>query len=217
VNYSGRLVEALAKTEPSGVIWANQFDNVANRQAHVETTAVEIWNQTQGRIHGFVSAVGTGGTLAGVAHGLREHSKDIKIALADPHGAALHSYYTTGELKAEGSSIAEGIGQTRITKNLKGFMPDFSYRIPDTEALDIAFNLVREEGLCLGASSGVNIAGAIRLAKELGRGKTIVTVLCDLGMRYQSKMFNPHFLREKGLPVPNWLDHAPPPRLKVFV
>ena len=217
VNYSGRLVEALAKTEPNGVIWANQFDNVANRQAHVETTAVEIWEQTQGRVHGFASAVGTGGTLAGVAQGLRARSKDIKIALADPPGAALHSYYTTGELKAEGSSIAEGIGQTRITKNLKGFMPDFSYRIPDAEALEIAFNLVREEGLCLGASSGVNIAGAIRLAKELGRGKTIVTVLCDLGTRYQSKMFNPQFLREKGLPVPKWLEQTPPPPPKVFV
>ncbi|AGK57289.1 cysteine synthase A [Hyphomicrobium denitrificans 1NES1] len=217
VNYSERLVAALAKTEPNGVIWANQFDNIANRQAHVETTAAEIWEQTQGRVHGFVSAVGTGGTLAGVTQGLRERCKDIKIALADPPGAALHSYYTTGQLKAEGSSIAEGIGQTRITKNLKGFMPDFSYRIPDAEALDIAFNLVREEGLCLGASSGVNIAGAIRLARELGRGKTIVTVLCDLGMRYQSKMFNPHFLREKGLPVPKWLEQTPLPPPKVFV
>ena len=217
VNYSERLVAALAKTEPNGVIWANQFDNIANRQAHVETTAAEIWEQTRGRVHGFVSAVGTGGTLAGVAQGLRERSKDIKIALADPPGAALHSYYTTGRLKAEGSSIAEGIGQTRITKNLKGFMPDFSYRIPDAEALEIAFNLVREEGLCLGASSGVNIAGAIRLARELGRGKTIVTVLCDLGTRYQSKMFNPHFLRERGLPVPKWLEQTPLPPPKVFV
>lgn len=216
VNYSARLVKALAKTEPNGVIWANQFDNIANRQAHVETTAAEIWEQTRGRVHGFVSSVGTGGTLAGVAQGLRERSKDIKIALADPPGAALHSYYTTGKLVAEGSSITEGIGQTRITQNLKGFMPDFSYRIPDAEALEIAFSLVREEGLCLGASSGVNIAGAIRLAKELGRGKTIVTVLCDLGVRYQSKMFNPNFLRGHGLPVPKWLEHAPPPPPKVF-
>jgi len=216
VNYSERLAEALAKTEPNGVIWANQFDNVANRQAHVETTAAEIWHQTQGRIHGFVSAVGTGGTLAGVALGLREKSKDIKIALADPPGAALHSYYKTGQLKAEGSSITEGIGQNRITKNLEGFKPDFSYRIPDAEALEIAFDLVREEGMCLGASSGVNIAGAIRLAKELGRGKTIVTVLCDLGTRYQSKLFNPEFLREKSLPVPKWLGQTPPQLPSVF-
>jgi cysteine synthase A len=209
VKYSERLAAALAETEPEGVIWANQFDNVANRQAHVETTAVEIWEQTQGRIHGFVSAVGTGGTLAGVAQGLREKNSDIKIALADPPGAALYSYYTTGELKAEGSSITEGIGQSRITKNLEGFTPDFAYRIPDAEALEIAFDLVRDEGLCLGTSSGVNIAGAIRLAKDLGRGKTIVTMLCDSGTRYQSKMFNPKFLREKGLPVPKWLEKAP--------
>ena len=168
-------------------------------------------------IHGFVSAVGTGGTLAGVAQGLREKNKDIKIALADPHGAALYSYYTTGQLKAEGSSITEGIGQSRITKNLEGFKPDFSYQIPDAEALEIAFNLVQEEGLCLGASSGVNIAGAIRLAKQLGRGKTIVTVLCDLGTRYQSKMFNPQFLREKSLPVPKWLEQAQPIPPRVFV
>ena len=217
VNYSERLAAALAKTESNGVIWANQFDNIANRRAHVETTAAEIWQQTQGRIHGFVSAVGTGGTLAGVAQGLRERSKDIKIALADPPGAALHSYYTTGQLKAEGSSITEGIGQSRITKNLEGFKPDFSYQIPDAEALEIAFDLVRDEGLCLGASSGVNIAGAIRLAKELGRGKTIVTVLCDFGTRYQSKMFNSQFLREHNLPVPKWLDQTPPKLPSVFV
>jgi cysteine synthase len=217
VRYSERLATALAKTGPNGVIWANQFDNIANRQGHAETTAVEIWEQTQGRIHGFVSAVGTGGTLAGVAQGLRKRSKDIKIALADPPGAALHCYYTTGQLKAEGSSIAEGIGQGRITKNLEGFVPDFSFQIRDAEALEIAFNLVREEGLCLGLSSGVNIAGAIRLAKKLGRGKTIVTMLCDLGMRYQSKMFNPQFLREKGLPRPEWLDRTQPLPLDAFV
>jgi cysteine synthase A len=206
VKYSERLATALAKTEPNGAIWANQFDNIANREGHAATTAVEIWEQTQGRIDGFVSAVGTGGTLAGVAQGLRQRRKDIKIALADPPGAALHSYYTTGKLKAEGSSITEGIGQVRITKNFEGFVPDFSFQIPDAEALEIAFNLVQEEGLCLGGSSGVNIAGTIRLAKKLGRGKTIVTMLCDLGMRYQSKMFNPQFLREKGLPRPEWLD-----------
>lgn len=217
VKYSERLATALAKTEPNGVIWANQFDNIANRQSHAETTAVEIWEQTRGRIHGFVSAVGTGGTLAGVAQGLRQRSKDIKIALADPPGAALHSFYTTGELKADGSSITEGIGQSRITKNLEGFVPDFSFRIPDAEALEIAFNLVREEGLCLGGSSGVNIAGAIRLAKKLGRSKTIVTVLCDLGTRYQSTMFNPEFLREKGLPRPEWLVRQRPMPLDAFV
>lgn len=217
VKYSERLAAILAQTEPNGVIWANQFDNLANRQAHVETTAAEIWEQTQGRLHGFVSAVGTGGTLAGVAQGLREKSKDIKIALADPPGAALYSYYTTGQLKAEGSSITEGIGQSRITKNLEGFTPDFSYQIPDAEALEIAFNLVREEGLCLGTSSGVNVAGAIRLAKQLGRGKTIITVLCDLGTRYQSKMFNPQFLRERNLPVPEWLEQAQPMLPTAFV
>ena len=217
VKYSERLAAILAQTEPNGVIWANQFDNLANRQAHVETTAAEIWEQTQGRLHGFVSAVGTGGTLAGVAQGLREKSKDIKIALADPPGAALYSYYTTGQLKAEGSSITEGIGQSRITKNLEGFTPDFSYQIPDAEALEIAFNLVREEGLCLGTSSGVNVAGAIRLAKQLGRGKTIITVLCDLGTRYQSKMFNPQFLRERNLPVPEWLEQAQPTLPTAFV
>ena len=217
VKYSDRLAAALAKTEPNGAIWANQFDNIANRQGHVETTAVEIWQQTAGKIDGFVSAVGTGGTLAGVAQGLRQRSKDVKIALADPPGAALYCYYTTGELKAEGSSITEGIGQGRITRNLEGFAPDFSFQIHDAEALEIAFNLVQEEGLCLGTSSGVNIAGAIRLARELGPRKTIVTMLCDLGMRYQSKMFNPQYLREKGLPLPKWLDRPRPMPPTAFV
>ncbi|HWT62497.1 MAG TPA: cysteine synthase A, partial [Ochrobactrum sp.] len=188
VRLSGRLAEQLAKTEPNGAIWANQFDNVANRLAHVETTAQEIWHDTDGKVDGFVSAVGSGGTLAGTAFGLKEKNANIKIALADLHGAALHSFYTTGELKSEGDSITEGIGQGRVTANLEGFTPDFSYRVPDAEALDILFDLVEEEGLCLGGSSGINIAGAIRLAKDLGPGHTIVTVLCDYGNRYQSKL-----------------------------
>jgi cysteine synthase len=205
VKYSGRLAAALAESEPNGAIWANQFDNVANRDGHIATTAREIWDQTGGKVDGFVSAVGTGGTLAGVGIGLREKRRDIKIALADPFGAALFSYFTEGELKAEGTSITEGIGQGRITANLEGFRPDEAYRIPDSEALKICFRLVPEEGLCLGGSSGINIAGAIRLAKQMGPGHTIVTLLCDYGTRYQSKMFNPAFLREKGLPTPQWL------------
>ncbi|TYR30978.1 cysteine synthase A [Mesorhizobium microcysteis] len=208
VKVSGRLAEQLARTEPNGAIWANQFDNVANRDGHIETTAQEIWNQTDGKVDGFVSAVGTGGTLAGVAAGLKQHSNAVKIALADPLGAALHSYYTTGELKSEGSSITEGIGQGRITANLEGFEPDFSFQVPDAEALPIVFDLVQEEGLCLGGSSGINIAGAIRLARELGPGHTIVTILCDYGTRYQSKLFNPQFLRGKNLPVPGWMDET---------
>ncbi|MBX9461821.1 MAG: cysteine synthase A [Aquamicrobium sp.] len=209
VKVSGRLAEQLAKTEPNGAIWANQFDNVANRDGHIETTAQEIWRQTDGKIDGFVSAVGTGGTLAGVAAGLRQNSNAVKVALADPLGAALYSYYTTGELKSEGSSITEGIGQGRITANLEGFEPDFSYQVPDEEALPIVFDLVREEGLCLGGSTGINIAGAIRLARDMGPGHTIVTMLCDYGMRYQSKLFNPQFLREKKLPVPDWMEATP--------
>lgn len=205
VKYSARLAEALARTEPGGAIWANQFDNVANRQAHIETTGQEIWADTGGRITGFVAAVGTGGTLVGTAMGLKAHSPSIKVALADPHGAALHSYYTTGELKAEGSSITEGIGQGRITANLEGFRPDFSYRIDDVDAVQICFDLLEQEGLCLGGSAGLNVAGAIRLAEELGPGNTIVTILCDYGTRYQSKLYNPDFLRSKGLPVPSWL------------
>lgn len=208
VKVSGRLAEQLARTEPNGAIWANQFDNVANRDGHIETTAQEIWNQTDGKVDGFVSAVGTGGTLAGVAAGLKQHSNAVKIALADPLGAALHSYYTTGELKSEGSSITEGIGQGRITANLEGFEPDFSFQVPDAEALPIVFDLVQEEGLCLGGSSGINIAGAIRLARELGPGHTIVTILCDYGTRYQSKLFNPQFLRGKNLPVPGWMEET---------
>jgi len=207
VRYSGRLAEELAKTEPNGAIWANQFDNTANRQAHVETTGPEIWDQTQGRVDGFVAAVGSGGTLAGVALALQP--RGVKIGLADPEGAALHSYYTAGTFEAPGSSITEGIGQGRITANLEGFRPDFSWRIPDAEALPIVFDLLADEGLCLGGSSGINVAGAIRMAREMGPGHTIVTILCDYGTRYQSKLFNPAFLRDRGLPVPAWLDAAP--------
>ncbi|MDP4033595.1 MAG: cysteine synthase A [Pseudorhodobacter sp.] len=207
VRYSGRLAEALAKTEANGAIWANQFDNLANRQAHVETTGPEIWEQTAGNVDGFICAVGTGGTLAGVAMALQP--KGVKIGLADPEGAALHSFYTNGSFDAPGASITEGIGQGRITANLEGFRPDFSYRIPDAEALPIIFDLLTDEGLCLGGSSGINIAGAMRMARDLGPGHTIVTILCDYGSRYQSKLFNPAFLREKGLPVPAWLDRAP--------
>ncbi|MGY6709098.1 MAG: cysteine synthase A [Rhizobiaceae bacterium] len=209
VKVSGRLAESLAKSEPNGAIWANQFDNVANRDGHVATTAEEIWRQTEGKVDGFVCAVGTGGTLAGVSAGLKAKSNAVKIAIADPMGAALHSYYTTGELKSEGSSITEGIGQGRITANLEGFTPDFSFQIPDDEALPIVFDLIQEEGLCLGGSSGINIAGAVRMARELGPGHTIVTILCDYGTRYQSKMFNPGFLRGKELPVPAWMERTP--------
>ena len=207
VRYSGRLAEKLAQTEPNGAIWANQFDNVANRQAHLETTGPEIWDQTGGKVDGFVCAVGSGGTLAGIAMALQP--KGVKIGLADPDGAALYSFYTTGELKSEGSSITEGIGQGRITANLEGIRPDMAWRIPDSEALPVVFDLLTEEGLCLGGSSGINVAGAIRMAREIGPGHTIVTVLCDYGNRYQSKLFNPDFLRAKGLPVPEWLDRAP--------
>ena len=217
VKYSARLAEAMAKTEPNGAIWANQFDNVANRQAHIETTAEEIWTQTNGKIDGFACAVGSGGTLGGMSMGLKARSSNVQIALADPPGAALYSYYTTGELKAEGSSITEGIGQGRITKNLEGVEVDHAYRIEDAEAVSIVFQLLQEEGLCLGASSGVNVAGAIRLARELGPGHTIVTILCDFGTRYQSKLFNPEFLRGKGLPVPPWMVGEPPQIPAVFV
>jgi cysteine synthase len=209
VKLSGRLAEQLAKTEPNGAIWANQFDNIANRQGHVETTGPEIWRQTEGQVDGFVSAVGTGGTLAGVAIALKSFKSATRIALADPMGAALYSYYTTGELKSHGSSITEGIGQGRITKNLEGAPIDLAYQIPDEEAVTIIFDLLEYEGLCLGGSSGINIAGAVRLAKELGPGRTIVTILADYGTRYQSKLFNPQFLREKNLPVPAWLERHP--------
>ena len=207
VRLSGRLAEHLAKTELNGAVWANQFDNVANRDGHIQTTAREIWAQTGSKVDGFVASVGTGGTLAGTGIGLKAKNANVKIGLADPDGAALHAYYTTGELKMTGSSITEGIGQGRITANLDGFTPDFSYNIPDAEALPIVFDLVQEEGLILGGSSGVNIAGAIRLARELGPGHTIVTILCDLGTRYQSKLFNPEFLRGKDLPTPKWLEN----------
>ncbi|MBW6506908.1 MAG: cysteine synthase A [Rhodobacteraceae bacterium] len=204
VRYSGRLAAALAQSEANGAVWANQFDNIANRQAHAETTGPEIWEQTGGRVDGFVCAVGSGGTLAGVAEALQP--KGVKIGLADPEGAALASFYSTGTLAAHGSSITEGIGQGRITANLEGFRPDMSWTVPDAEALPIVFDLLEYEGLCLGGSSGINVAGAIRMARELGPGHTIVTVLCDYGTRYQSKLFNPDFLRARGLPVPGWLD-----------
>jgi len=209
VRYSGRLAEALAEREPNGAIWANQFDNTANRQAHIEGTGAEIWRQTEGKVDAFVSAVGTGGTLAGVGMALKERRPDVVIALADPMGSAIYDYYEHGELKAEGSSITEGIGNGRITRNLEGAPVDAWFKIPDEEALPLVFDLVEEEGLVLGGSTGINIAGAIRLAREMGPGHTIVTLLCDYGNRYQSKLFNPEFLREKGLPVPRWLV-APP-------
>ncbi len=206
VKVSGRLAEEIARTNPNGAIWANQFDNQANRRAHYETTGPEIWEQTDGKIDGFICAVGTGGTLAGVGMFLKERNSAIKIGLADPEGAALYEYYTHGALKAEGSSITEGIGQGRITANLEDAPVDFPCRIPDEEALPLIFDLLEFEGLCLGGSSGINVAGAVRLANALGPGHTIVTVLCDYGTRYQSKLFNPKFLREKGLPVPHWLE-----------
>lgn len=205
VRYSGRLAEERAASEPNGVIWANQFDNIANRLAHYETTGPEIWNQTDGKVDGFVSAVGSGGTLAGVAMALIERNPKIAIALADPYGASLYNWYVHGELKAEGTSITEGIGQGRITANLEGLSIDYAYLIPDAEAIEQVFDLVQHEGLCLGGSAGMNIAGAVRLARDLGPGKTIVTILCDHGSRYQSKLFNPAFLRERDLPVPSWL------------
>ena len=207
VRYSERLANELAKTEPNGAIWANQFDNVANRRAHIETTGPEIWSQTDGKVDGFVAAVGSGGTLAGCAEYLQP--KGVKIGLADPMGAALHSFYTTGTLSSEGTSISEGIGQGRITANLEGFTPDHSYQITDEEALPIVFDLLANEGLCLGGSSGINIAGAMKLARDLGPGHTIVTILCDYGTRYQSKLYNPEFLKSKGLPVPDWLERGP--------
>ena len=206
VKYSARLADALARSEPNGAIWANQFDNVANRNAHIETTAAEIWVQTEGKVDGFCCAVGSGGTLAGVTFGLKAMNRNVRCAIADPMGAALYSYYTTGELKSEGSSITEGIGQGRITANLDGLALDAAYQIQDEEACDIVFKTLEEEGLCLGASSGVNIAGAKRLARQLGPGSTVVTILCDYGTRYQSKLFNPAFLRSKNLPVPAWLE-----------
>ncbi len=207
VRYSGRLAEKLAETAENGVVWANQFDNTANRQAHIETTGPEIWEQTGGKVDGFICAVGSGGTLAGVAAALQ--TRGVKIGIADPDGAALYDYYTKGELASHGDSISEGIGQGRITANLEGLTPDFAYNIPDAEGLPICFDLLAHEGLCMGLSTGINVAGAIRLARDLGPGRTIVTILCDYGTRYQAKMWNPAFLRDKGLPVPGWLDRGP--------
>ncbi len=206
VRYSERLALEMAKTEANGAIWANQFDNVANRQAHVETTAPEIWADLDGKVDGFICSVGSGGTLAGVAEGLRAKSASVRIGIADPEGAALYAYYTTGVLKSQGNSITEGIGQGRITANLAGLKVDHAYCVPDSEALPVVFDLLKEEGLCMGGSTGINIAGAIRMAKDLGPRKTIVTILCDYGSRYQSKIFNPEFLRSKGLAYPAWLE-----------
>lgn len=214
VRYSGRLAERLAKSEPNGAIWANQFDNTANRQAHIETTGPEIWEQTGGKVDGFICAVGSGGTVAGVGTALRP--KGVKVGLVDPLGSALYNFYTNGELKSEGGSISEGIGQGRITANLEGFTPDFVCQVSDDEALPMVFDLLAEEGLCLGGSSAINIAGAARMAKELGPGHTIVTILCDYGTRYQSKLYNPEFLKSKGLPVPNWLEGPSAPVPSVF-
>lgn len=205
VRYSGRLAEELNRTEPNGAIWANQFDNVANRQAHVETTGPEIWEQTEGRVDGFICAVGSGGTLAGVAEALRVRRADVRIGLADPMGASLFSWYAQGELKAEGSSISEGIGQGRITANLEGLKVDMPYQVPDEEMLEVVYDMATHEGLIMGGSTGINVAGAIRMARDLGPGHTVVTILCDQGARYQSKIYNPSFLRERGLPVPEWL------------
>ena len=207
VKYSKRLADELNKTETNGAIWANQFDNVANRQAHVETTGPEIWAQTDGNVNGFICSCGSGGTLAGVALALQD--KGVKIGLADPNGAALYSYYKTGELRSDGSSITEGIGQGRITENLRDLRPDYVFQIGDEEAITIVFDLLENEGLCLGGSSGINIAGAMHLARELGPNNTIVTILCDYGTRYQSKLYNPSFLKSKGLPVPEWLLDTP--------
>ncbi|MFP4518925.1 MAG: cysteine synthase A [Oceanicaulis sp.] len=206
VHTSERLAKELAETEANGAIWAQQFDNTANRRAHAETTGPEIFEQTGGKVDAFVAAVGSGGTIAGVSDALKARNAGIKIALADPGGAALYGYYAHGELKAEGNSITEGIGQSRITRNLEGAQIDEAFRIPDEEALHILYDLVQEEGLCLGGSAGINIAGAVRMARKMGPGHTIVTILCDHGQRYQSKLYNPAFLREKGLPTPPWLD-----------
>ena len=206
VKYSGRLAADLDAREPNGAVWANQFDNVANREAHLQGTGPEIWRQTDGKVDGFICAVGSGGTLAGVAQALRAENPNVRIGLADPHGAALHAYYTDGALKAEGDSISEGIGQGRITANLEGLKIDHSYRISDEEMLLTIFDLMEFEGLVMGGSTGINVAGAIRMARQMGPGHTIVTILCDQGQRYQSKIYNPAFLRDKGLPAPGWLE-----------
>jgi len=206
VKYSQRLAEELAKTEPKGAVWANQFDNTANRNAHYEGTGPEIWDQTEGKVDGFICSVGSGGTLGGVSMALKERNKGIQIGLADPGGASLFSYYKSGELKAEGTSVTEGIGQSRITANLQDVVVDDAWRIDDAEALRVLFDLTRNEGMCLGGSSGVNVAGAMKLATKLGKGSTVVTVLCDYGNRYLSKLYNGAFLKEKGLPVPDWYE-----------
>ena len=206
VHYSRRLAEELAESEPNGAVWANQFDNIANRKAHLDTTGPEIYDQLDGKLDGFICAVGSGGTLGGISMALKARNKDIQIGIADPGGAALYEYYKNGELKSEGTSITEGIGQGRITANLEGVEVDHAYRVTDDEALDVIYGLIQSEGLCLGGSAGINIAGAVKLAKDLGPGKTIVTILCDYGNRYQSKMFNPEFLRSRGLPVPPWTE-----------
>ncbi len=205
VRYSGRLAEELNGREPAGAVWANQFDNVANRRAHAETTGPEIWDQTEGKVDGFICAVGSGGTLAGVAEALRHRNPRVAIGLADPHGAALYRWYTEGELDSEGTSISEGIGQGRITANLEGLKIDHAYRIGDEEMLLAIYDMVEHEGLVMGGSTGINVAGAIRMARDLGPGHTIVTILCDQGSRYESKIYNPQFLKERGLPVPGWL------------
>ena len=209
VKISGRLAEQL-RYQPGGAVWANQFDNLANRRAHVETTGPEIWRQTRGRIDGFVCSVGTGGTLAGVAIALKARNPDVVIAAADPMGGAIYSWIKSGELKMEGTSITEGIGQSRVTANLEDAPIDDAFRIPDEEALPYVFDLLEKEGLCLGGSTGINVAGAVRLAEKMGPGHTIVTILADYGTRYQSRMFNPEFLAAKGLPAPHWLASPPP-------
>jgi cysteine synthase len=209
IKISGRIAEKLAKSEPNGAIWSNQFDNVANRAAHVETTGPEIFSQTNGTVDAFICAVGTGGTLAGTGMALKALKSGVKIGCADPMGGAMYSWFTAGELKMEGGSITEGIGQGRVTANIKDAPVDMAFQIPDSEAIPIVFDLMQHEGLCLGGSSGINVAGAIHMAKELGPGHTIVTILCDYGTRYQSKLYNPAFLRSKNLPVPTWLERAP--------
>lgn len=205
VKYSGRLAAELAEKNNAGAVWANQFDNIANRQAHIETTGPEIWRQTDGKVDGFTCAIGTGGTLAGIGMYLKQQNPDIRIAAADPMGANMYHWFKHGELKSEGTSITEGIGQGRVTANIEGAPIDDAYQISDAEALPIVFDLLKDEGLCLGGSSGINIAGALRMAEDLGPGHTIVTILCDFGTRYQSKLFNPEFLKEQGLPYPDWL------------
>ena len=205
VRYSGRLAEEIAASEPNGAIWSNQFDNVANRHGHYTTTGPEIWDQTDGKVDGFICSVGSGGTIGGVSMALKERNPDVTIGLADPMGSAIFNHYAHGELKSEGGSITEGIGQGRITKNLEGITVDAPFQVTDEEALDVIFKLLMEEGLCMGGSTGINVAGAVKLAKQMGPGHTIVTVLCDWGHRYQTKIFNPEFLKEKGLPVPGWL------------